>query len=371
MKDREYILNKIENGPINGSIFKKLQKDKEFFDFIQNYTKELLADTKFSVRVFYWIFKIKENPKCSICGKNLNFDIPRRKFQKFCSRKCKDEYYSTIGKKDLISKRKKTNLLKYGVEYPTQNDDIKEKRKKTCLEKYGVTCTLQEKKTKNKTKRNNLKKYGTEYPIQNNDIKEKSLLTTLKKYGVKNNFQIKSLRKKARKTCFNKYGYETPLESEKIRNKIKRNNLKKYGVEYPIQNDKIKEKIFRLTLHNSKNYILPSNKKINIQGYENRFLNWYFTQKFNENDLKIGYECEKFHYYLNNKKHLYFPDFQLKSTGEIIEIKSFYTLYKELSKNVHKFDSVIKKGRKIKIYIFDNEFKPTIINYKNSDSIKI
>ena len=49
-------------------------------------------------------------------------------------------------------KIKETNLQKLGVEYPSQNQEVKNKTKQTCLEKYGH-----------------------EHPFQNSDIMEKNI----------------------------------------------------------------------------------------------------------------------------------------------------------------------------------------------------
>jgi len=61
-------------------------------------------------------------------------------------RKISIEHFNT-NKIRLIDDRKKSNMLKYGVENVFELENIKEKIKKTCLQRYGV-----------------------EYPAQNEDI---------------------------------------------------------------------------------------------------------------------------------------------------------------------------------------------------------
>jgi hypothetical protein len=104
--------------------------------------------------------------KCDYCGKeherkfvDYNRIVGKSKSSKYaCSRKCGVEKFNetnqTIirnphplkGKKldskkleEILDKRKKTNLEKFGVEHALQNLEIKEKFQKTHLEKWGET----------------------------------------------------------------------------------------------------------------------------------------------------------------------------------------------------------------------------------------
>lgn len=69
-------------------------------------------------------------------------------------------------------KCKKTNLEKYGVENPNQNQKIKEKTKKTNLEKYGNSCSLHGNREE-LIKDIILNKYGVKNVSQNTDIQKK------------------------------------------------------------------------------------------------------------------------------------------------------------------------------------------------------
>ena len=66
-----------------------------------------------------------------------------------------------------------TNLKKYGVDYPSKNEEVKQKFKETCLKKYGKNTPLQNEEVKQKIKETCLKKYGVENPSQNTEIMEK------------------------------------------------------------------------------------------------------------------------------------------------------------------------------------------------------
>lgn len=163
-------------------------------------------------------------------------------------------------------KRKKTNLEKYGTEFPTQSKKVKEKYRETCIEKYGVdnvskvpefgekrrkTCLerfgdevfLRSDIAKNRIKETNLERYGVENPFQSEEVKEKIKHTNLKKYGVSYPYQSKEVQAKLRDTCKEHYGVEYPLQSEEVQKKRRETCLERYGVEYPSQSKEVRKKI--------------------------------------------------------------------------------------------------------------------------------
>lgn len=72
----------------------------------------------------------------------------------------------------ILQKRKETNKLKFGVEYPLQNKNCKEKAKNTCKEHFGVDS-----------------------PMHSSIIKEKQKNTLLERYGVTNCAYIPEIRR--------------------------------------------------------------------------------------------------------------------------------------------------------------------------------
>jgi len=106
-------------------------------------------------------------------------------------------------------------------------------------------------------------------------------------------------------------------------NKMYQTLLDKYGTKHTMQIPEFKRKsntgALKLT-----NYILPSGKIIKIQGsYERDFLNFALNQ-INENEFDFD-NIPFFSYYMNNQKHIYYPDFYIKTEKLIVEIKSTYT----------------------------------------------
>ena len=95
---------------------------------------------------------------------------------------------------DIILAMNTTNNIRYGE----KREGLNEKRKKT-----------------------NLEKYGTEFPTQNKTVREKIKQTNLQRYGVEAAGSSKIIRKKIEDTCFQRYGAKTNLMLKEYRDKAK------------------------------------------------------------------------------------------------------------------------------------------------------
>lgn len=167
----------------------------------------------------------KEYPKCPICGKNLplwkhlsepiwNEEKQRWKgFYQFCGDKCKN---SEAGKK-YASEKHKTACK----QSRKKKNEILEKRKKTCLVKYGVDNPAKAEINKKKIKEAKLAQNHT-------TSNEKRKKTCLAKYGVKYSTQSKSKIEKTKETWNKKYKNGHHMRDEKYKNKIKENQLRSY-----------------------------------------------------------------------------------------------------------------------------------------------
>ena len=110
-------------------------------------------------------------------------------------------------------------------------------------------------------------------------------------------------------------------------------------------------------LHNGfkrKDFKLPSGRIVKLQGYEPQVLE-QLLQIYPEYDIIID-EREIFHnigkisYIFNEKERRYYPDFYIKSTNTIIEVKSQWTFNLEKEKNLIKEQACLQQG-------FNFEFK--------------
>ncbi len=111
--------------------------------------------------------------RCDICNKE--YDIMYKNYLQSVKNggvltciKCKGDKFKT------------TCLEKYGVENPSQIEEIKKKKSNTLFNNYNTNSVIELNKDKIK------EKYGVENVFQSEEIKEKIKETNLKKYGVEN-----------------------------------------------------------------------------------------------------------------------------------------------------------------------------------------
>ena len=263
--------------------------------------------------------------------------------------------------KEIQDKKKETCMERYGFEYAIQNEKIHDKKKKTCLENNGVEHPSQNKEIRKKQKETCMEKYGVEFSLQNKEVRKKSIQTCLENYGVEYTFQSEKIKEKSKKTCLKKHGVEYPMQNKEIQEKGKKTCLKNHGVEYPSQNKKIFEKQQQKAFKQKK-YIFKTKQEITCQGYEPRALkdlekyhNYLHEDYQNWNDYIFWYEH-------NSKKHRYYPDIPFFKNNLIIEVKSNYTFYKEICKNLKKALSVLDKEIKFEFWVYNEKTIEFIID---------
>ena len=172
---------------------------------------------------------------------------------------------------EVKDKQKKTNLERYGVKYIVHNESSKEKMIKTNLEKYGHACCLQNKEVKNTVINTNLKKYGVENAGKHPDIQAKMKKSMLLKYGVEHPSQSQEIKDKIIKTNLEKYGSACCLQNNEIKQNVKNTMVMRYGVEYPSQNKEIREKIVKTFIKNYGTENPMQNKEIADKSFKSCF----------------------------------------------------------------------------------------------------
>jgi len=200
------------------------------------------------------------NMKCDYCElefKRIKYSV--NSGRKIISKDC------CSAKKCIVSKRKESNIIKYGVSNPSQNKEIKKKQEETLFKRHGVKVPAKSEIIKNKMIQTNISKYGNASSLHGKENKIKTIETWNKKYGCDHPFsapvirekinksmeekygkhytQTKDYLEKTKKTCIERYGKEHHSQSESTKIKRRKTNQKKYGFEYPSQNDKILKKI--------------------------------------------------------------------------------------------------------------------------------
>ena len=229
-------------------------------------TSFLKESVKPAERIYCVLNDIIEYPKCPTCNLIVyKFIHSNSGYNTYCSVKC------MYNNSEVISKRKKTNIKKYGTEYPCQNKKVLENRKQTNIKKYGKSTPLQNEKIKEKIKNTNIEKYGVEnvfssekirkkaketnirkygssHAMKNDDVKRKFKDSMLNKYGVKHALQFNEFKEKYKKTCQKHFGVDNPLQSKKVQLKIAKTNIEKYGVESVFQSKEIRDRIRNIML---------------------------------------------------------------------------------------------------------------------------
>ena len=184
--------------------------------------------------------KILETRKCDCCGKD--FTRMHRAIVDTFNSYNKDLCVS-CSKKERIEKTKKSNLEKYGVEFPMQSKEIKQKAIETSLKNYGCEYTFQNKEVQDKAKNSIIDKYGSiSNMASDSKVVEKRKQTNINKYGCENVFQSDNIKENIKNSMLNKYGVDNISKSDDIKNKKMKTTYKNYGVYQPLQSKEIQQK---------------------------------------------------------------------------------------------------------------------------------
>ncbi len=159
--------------------------------------------------------------KCDYCG----LIFVRRKIKRDTNRdyhfdkpECR---YASMKKGGILNKKlRETNIKNYGVEYPSQNKDIKEKCVKTWIKSRGVDNPAKCENVKRKTEKTCLKRFKNKHAIASECVRKKTAETLRKRYGVINASQADRTKETFVKTSIRKYGVSNPMKSESVRSKL-------------------------------------------------------------------------------------------------------------------------------------------------------
>jgi hypothetical protein len=258
--------------------------------------------------------------------------------------KAKDE----SEKQEIIEKRINT----YNKKSEEEKEKIKKKRlesnslkseeeKATTINKRLTTNSLKSEEYKqnitNKIKNTCILKYGVDNPFKNTDIKNKIKETNIEKYGTE--YATQSLTKE---------------EWNKRMEKRKLTNLERFGYENPAQHPETFEKI-QETAKRFKEYTMPSGEIRKIQGYEgfaiNELLQTYTEDQIKTNRKDVG----RIQYTFDSKQKFYNPDIGIPHENKLIEVKSEYTYTIEPEKIKCKGEACKNLGYTYEIWIYNGK----------------
>lgn len=200
-------------------------------------------------------------------------------------------------------------------------------------------------------------KFGVEYPSQNNTVRDRIKHTNLQKLGVEYPSQNRAVQDKTKQTCMEKYLCEYSLQNENVKNKKKLTCIEKYGYEHPFQNPEIMEKTVKASF-SKKEYIFPSGRIDKIQGYENFALDeLIINKKIDESDIITGVKNVPEIWYndATGKKHRHYVDIFIPSQNKCIEVKSEWTYKEQFGSVMLKTNAAKDLGYSYEIWIYDNK----------------
>ena len=283
----EYIIQEFINNQKHINSSKCRDKWLQTHQDIYNYLINRYKDSKSISETIYRIYNnIECRPVCEYCGGELKYS---NGFRRFCSNAC------------------------------IQNSPaVQEKRANTCMERFGVDNAAKSEKITQQTKETNIKRYGVPVPIQNNIIKEKIKQTCIEKYGVDNAAKSEKIIQQIKETNIKKYGCTCVLQNKEILNNIHQTCIEKYGVESYSQSDEYKQKQSKLMsskeMQERRNAIQKEHHTFNSSKIEQQFKE-YLEQNY-PNDFEYQYRSELYPFNC---------DFYIKSLDLYIEIQGSWT----------------------------------------------
>ena len=230
----------------------------------------------------------------------------------------------------------------------------------------GLLCKKCSSVSREKKRQETINKLNEENPERKSNISQKISKTckdTINKLNEK--YPNRQNEINIKKTNTNdRLNSENPNRKLELENNKKKKNLELYGVEHALQVPEFCEKAHKNSFFR-KNYQLPSNQIIQVQGDEPYALNdLLYKLNYKEDDLIIGFNnsiklsCK---YTFNNKNHVYYPDIYIISENKIIEVKSEYYYNKDYEKNISKCKGCIKLGYNFEFWIYNEKKIKNII----------
>ena len=189
-------------------------------------------------------------------------------------------------------------------------------------------------------------------PCSKKKMVEKIKKSCMDKFGVENAGQSEEIKKKIVNTFEVKYGMH-PKKTKEVQDKWTATCLEKFGG-HPNQNKEVQAKS-EATSYHYKTYMMPSGNLVKYQGYEDKALD-ELVQLYEEEDICIGRaNVPIIDYYIDDKKHVYFPDFYIRSENKIIEVKSEWTIQLKRGNIEEKALATVKAGYKYQIWVYNDK----------------
>lgn len=119
---------------------------------------------------------------------------------------------------------------------------------------------LPHRKTSDVYKKSNMEKYGYEFPFQSEDIQQKAKQTFKNKYGVLNPSQLPDWKQKREQTCLERFGETNNSKTKDWLEKHNETSLERFGEINNSKTEKWKEKAYNTQQEHYGSWFLSSNK---------------------------------------------------------------------------------------------------------------
>lgn len=296
-------------------------------------------------KVFDYIYFDYDN-SCPVCGKVTKWG--RNCYWEFCSKRCVTQ------SKDVVQRRRATNLARYGVEEANLAEVIKKKKVKTFLQNYGVANPSQADSVKIRKENTSLHKFGVTHWTKDGAMwKEKGLPWNAKTLA------------KARKTYKERTGYDNPFNNPEVRSRIKQTCELKYGASNPGN-----------MFNGAKRYVVTDSfgTRHRVQGYERYAVAYFSTVKNVKRIVTKAKNIPRVPYTgLQSQKRQYYPDLMIhtEANTHIVEVKSCWTLALGFDNNMKKWKAASlyceKRGWLFWVMVFFED--GTFVKVKSPKSI--
>ena len=210
-----------------------IKKYPNLYDNILNYNVNFPIETLFKIKVYNYFNNIEYPIKCHNCSNDVKFF--NGSYSKFCSNKCSNK------DKDLLEKRNKTMMDRYGIKSMISDVKVKDKIKKSFENNYGISSISElAKLTETRVKISKTKKSYSK--SKKEDISNKRISTNIEKWGVDNVSKNENVKIITKENNVKKWGVEYPIMLNIIKKKSINSNKEKYGVDHISKNVEFRKK---------------------------------------------------------------------------------------------------------------------------------
>lgn len=200
--------------------------------FLLDSTNYLPNRATYAQRMWHIINDVIDKPLCIICNNTVHsWSEGRKQYSTYCSRKCSTQDNA------LVQRRLATIA---SIRYKPKRDAAKTKRKATNLRRYGVEFPLQSPAIVDKVKKTNLTRYGYEHISQVPAITQKRTDALVRNY--KDNDCKNKIIEKIKQTNLTRHGIEWGILTAQSRATNQEVLLERYGVKHPLLCPAIYEK---------------------------------------------------------------------------------------------------------------------------------